>query len=273
MASAASPSPRELAAGIARGFAGATLLSLPMALTAEMWWAGTQLDPLQLATLVAIDLPLLFLVVRHLGFRDGQDLDTFDYVADALVAFGIGVVAATIFLTVFGITVDRTSSELLQLVAMQTLPCSVGAAIARSKFVGEQGELREEESTYPYEILLMVAGAGLFVFAIAPTDEVMMIGGALGPWETLGLVGLSMLGLHALVYMLGFQGQHRSEAPTWSVFLGYTVTGYVAALLTCLALLVAFGRTAGLPLVDVLTLAVVLGVPASVGAGAARLIL
>lgn len=71
--------------------------------------------------------------------------------------------------------------------------------------------------------------------------------------------------MHAVVYLVGFRGQHRSEASGWSVFFGYTTAGYATALAVSLVLLGMFGRT-GMPLDVVAVATVVLGLPAGLGA-------
>lgn len=128
-------------------------------------------------------------------------------------------------------------------------------------------------SSYPAEVLLMAVGAGVFSFNVAPTEEVVLIATEAGPVRGILLALVTMAVMHAVVYLVGFRGEHRSEASGWSVFFGYTVAGYATALAVSLALLWMFGRTAGMPPGVAALETVVLGLPAGVGAAAARLIL
>jgi uncharacterized membrane protein len=57
------------------------------------------------------------------------------------------------------------------------------------------------------------------------------------------------------------------------VFIRFTVVGYAIALLISLYVLWTFERTDGMPLRQIIPATIVLGFPAAVGAGAARLIL
>ena len=87
---------------------------------------------------------------------------------------------------------------------------------------------------------------------------------------------VSLLVMHAFVYAVRFRGEEAEEPPSspgWSVFLRYTVTGYAVALAVSLYALWTFGQTDGLGPEAALTATVVLGLPAAVGAAAARLIL
>lgn len=62
----------------------------------------------------------------------------------------------------------------------------------------------------------------MFAFNIAPTEEVVLIATRAGPVRGVLLALLTVALMHAMVYVVGFGGQHRSEAPGWSVLLGYS---------------------------------------------------
>ncbi len=66
---------------------------------------------------------------------------------------------------------------------------------------------------------------------------------------------------------------HRPPGGFWPVFAGHTVVDYVIALAVSGYLLWTLGRFDGLALQPVLAQTLVLGLPAGVGAAAARLIL
>ena len=58
------PSFGQLCVGIARGFAGAMLFSLPMIMTMEMCGLGFYIDPYRLALLQVVMVPLLVRLSR-----------------------------------------------------------------------------------------------------------------------------------------------------------------------------------------------------------------
>ena len=110
---------------------------------------------------------------------------------------------------------------------------------------------------------------------IAPTEEMLQISYKMTPWHVLAMIATSLLLIHAFVYALEFSGQEPIPpgTPFWSVFLRFTVVGYALVLLICAYVLWSFGRLDDTSWVDRLPTILVLGLPASVGAAAARLIL
>lgn len=267
------PSVHDLLLGAGRAFGGAVLFALPLLMTMEMWALAVVLSPLRLALFLAVDLVVLVGLARYLGFRDPHGLRLTDHVADALVAFGIGAVTSMAILSLLGIVDGRQSvAEVVALVAIQTVPASIGAAIARSQFV-TGGQPRQTDSRYRDEIMLMAVGAGVFCFNIAPTEEVVRIATRIGDLRAAAVAVASIAGMHAMVYLLGFRGEHRSDASGWSVLFGYSVVGYAVTLAVCAYLIWIFGHADTAPWSFVVVQTVVLAVPGALGAAAARLIL
>lgn len=267
------PSRRELILGLGRAFGGSLLFSLPILMTMEMWRFGAVLPPLRIAVFVAVTLPLLVVLARSLGFRDESGMSWIDQVADGFVAYGVGVVTATSVLALLGLLGGRAPMEIVGIVAIESVPASIGAVIARGQFGSGPARGELGGTSYPAEILLMAVGAGVFAFNVAPTEEVLLIATRIEPLQGVLLAVVTMAVMHAVVYVVGFRGQHRSQAPGWSVFFGFTLVGYATALLVVFWLLWVFGRTTEATFSVVLLEMVVLGVPAGLGAAAARLIL
>ncbi|MDQ3960055.1 MAG: TIGR02587 family membrane protein, partial [Pseudomonadota bacterium] len=182
--------------GLARAFGGAILFSFPMLMTMEMWWLGFYMDPLRLALFILLDIPLLVGLSYYAGFEPtSQRLAD---VMDAFTAYAVGFTAAGLLLVLFAIIEPGMSAdEIIGKIAVQAVPASIGAMLARSQF-----------------------------------------------------------------------GEHL-----WFVFLRFTIVGYATALLISVFILWTFGRTDGLTVGQIIQATVVLGFPAALGAGAARLIL
>ena len=268
------PSGRELALGSARAAAGATLFAMPLFLTQEMWTVGVVASPWRLVLIVVAHVPVLLVLVRHLGFRDTAGLGLGDHVADAMVAYGVGAVMSLVMLVAIGVVDGSRSLHVVAgLVAVQAVPASMGAAIARSQVATQAGQGRRDPATYPYEILLMAVGCAVFAFNVAPTEEIVMLAGRVGDLQAVWVAVSSMVGLHLVVYGMGFRGQHRADAPVWSVFLGYTVVGYAVTVVVCAGLLWVFGHLDRAPVPVMAVRTVILAVPGTLGAGAARLLL
>jgi putative integral membrane protein (TIGR02587 family) len=262
--------------GLARAFGGAIIFALPMLMTMEMWHLGFHIEPLRLALLLALGVPLLVGLAWFSGFRRTFRLR--DDVADAFVAYGVGFTASALLLGLFAVLHSGMRLDaMVGAVALQALPAAIGALLARSQF----GEAREEEERkkrqagYGGEFFLMVAGALYLAFNVAPTEEMMLIGFQMSIWQAVALAVLSLLIMHGFVYAVEFSGQHSAPPGTrwWSLFLRFTVAGYALALLISLYALWTFGRVEGLSVEMVLMMTVVLGFPAAVGAAAARLII
>ena len=97
-----------------------------------------------------------------------------------------------------------------------------------------------------------------------------LIGFRMSPWHALGLIALSVLVLHAMVFAVGFAGQ-KSHPSQRDAFLHFTLAGYGIALVVSLYILWTFGRIEA-PLSDAVRSVIVLGFPAALGAALARLV-
>jgi len=267
---------RQFFAGLARGFGGALIFALPMLMTMEMWWLGFYLERFRLALLLIVNIPLLTLLSHHAGFEE-----TFDWhedLRDALIACGIGILASSAILTVFGIiTPAMPADEIIGKIAIQSMPASIGALLGRSQLGGRKIEPEEgtKEETYASELFLMAIGALFLGLNMAPTEEMILISFKMTAWHAALLVLLSILLMHGFVYAVEFKGESTlgPDTPWWSAFLRFTLAGYVISIIVSLYVLWTFGRMDGQAGTQILMSAVVLGFPASLGAAAARLIL
>jgi putative integral membrane protein (TIGR02587 family) len=269
---------REYAQGLARAFGGAIIFSLPLLMTMEMWSLGFYMDRLRLLLFLILNLAMLVGLSRFAGFEPTVRIA--DDAMDALAAFGVGVIASVVTLAILGIlTSDTALGEFAGKVAVQTVPASFGAMIARKQLGSDQDDEAKEPAQaaagYGGQLFLMMAGALFLAFNVAPTEEMVLIGFKMSPWHSIALVLLSIIVLHAFVYGVGFAGQE--QPPHGSGFggraFGYTISGYAVALLVSLYVLWTFGRTEGADLNQIATMTVVLGFPAAVGAAIARLVI
>lgn len=268
---------RQYARGLARAFGGALIFGFPMLMTMEMWWLGFYVDRVRLVLFLVLNFGLLVGLSHFSGFEKTTRLS--DNVMDSLAAYGVGIIASAVLLSLFGILrVEMPMGEIVGKIAIQSVPAGVGAIVAR-KQMGESGEEKDKEEKerragYAGELFLMAAGAMFLTLNVAPTEEMVLIAYKMTPWHALGLVLLSILLLHAFVYAVGFGGE--KDLPEGMGFLGgivnYSVAGYGIALLISLYILWTFGRTEDVSVAAVVMMTVVLGFPAALGAASARLI-
>jgi uncharacterized membrane protein len=92
-------------------------------------------------------------------------------------------------------------------------------------------------------------------------------------WQGLALVVASIAALHAILYLVGFPGQDaRSEKSVAAGLLRHSLPGYGIVVGACLYVLWSFGRIDGSDSYQAAMSIAVLGFPASIGAGIARVV-
>lgn len=266
--------------GLARGLAGALLFALPMFMTMEMWEVALYANPARLLLLCLLNLPLLFGLAYRIGFE--RSVDWRQAGRDGIIAYALGIVLSATILWLFGLmNSDTAFTHKVAMVAFQAVPASMGALLGRSqlgmrsdKKDQEEGEY-QGESGYFNELFMMVVGALFLAFNIAPTEEVILIGYKVSPFQTLMIVLSSIMIMHAFVYSIHFKGGHQAPegAPWWNVFIRFTIPGYVLAFMTSTYALWTFERLDGSSISQMVTAIVVLTLPAALGAASARLVL
>ena len=244
-------------------------------MTMEMWQLGFTMARLPLALFVVVMMPVLFGLEYYTGFKDSTTV--LDELADAAVAYGVGLVASAMVLALFNlISPDEPLSSIVGKVALQAVPASFGAMLSGSQF-GAQGaaERRHKRDVgFGGILFLMAVGALFLAFNVAPTEEMVLIAARMTNWHGIALAIASLIVMHGFVYAASFRGApDRSEGTTrTALFFRYTVPGYAIALVVSTYVLWTFGRYEGHTTTTMIMQAVVLGFPASIGAAAARLV-
>jgi len=263
------------ARGLARAFGGALIFAFPLLMTMEMWSLGVTITPLRLTVFLGLSLPLLFGLSYYAGFRETHGW--LDDALDALAALAVGLATSAILLIVFGVlTVGEPADALAGKLGLQAVPAAIGALLARRQLASgddtgaDEGE-ENDRQTYASELFLMAVGALFVALNVAPTEEMVLIAYQMTPWHALALTALSLGLLHAMVYALGFAGQHVHAQP-WLAFLHFTVPGYLIALVVGIYAQWTFGHMDGQSGVQLAMTSVVLAFPGALGAGAARLL-
>lgn len=268
---------RGTAIAYARGAGGGMMLALPLLMTMEMWWSGFHMSTWRLLLFFAVNFGILVVLEHYSGFRDE---DTFvDELQDAVAALGIGLsIAALVLFALARISPGMPWREIVGKVVLQSIPASIGASIAVSQLGvrSEQHEERKERAGFWGTQGIALAGAVVFGFNVAPTEEPMVLGMTMHWWHVLLLLALSLLVVHALVYAVEFRGSH--VVPEGRTLLGHffstSVVSYIVALSMAAYLLWTFGRIGGdTGLMTALHMTVVLGFVTSLGAASAKLIL
>lgn len=273
---AAAVTNRDYALGLARAFGGAIIFGLPLLMTMEMWSMGLHIHPIRLGLFVAVNFVVLVILSRFGGFEPTSSIT--EDLLDAFAAYAVAIVTAGAILALFGLLGTGTpAEECLGMIAVQSVPGSFGAMIARKQLGSGESDKDEEQAArsagYAGQLFLMLAGALFLAFNVAPTEEMILIGFKMTAWHSLALMAVSLLLLHLMVFAVGFAGQEEPEGYGLARrFLVFTVPGYAIALLVSLYVLWTFGRADAGGIAALAEAAVVLGFPAAVGAAIARLV-
>lgn len=205
---------REFIVGLGRAFAGALIFSLPLLMTMEMWALGHNVEPLRLALLLVLLVPLLIALSYLGGLR--QNTHIVDDVADALMAIAVAFCAALFLLWMFGLIGPGMSlQEIVGKIALQIVSASIGAMLAQNQLGGNsEWDKRAARQNYAGEIFLMMVGALFLVLNVAPTEEMVVIAYKMTAWKDVGLAVVSIALMHVVVYVVEFRGTEARHPPS-----------------------------------------------------------
>ena len=258
---------------IVRGFAGAVLFSFPMLMTMEMWSLGVSIEPVRLVLFVTVHL-LLLMGMASYGRRD-QAIVTRQDVVDAFAAYGVGVLAAATVLLLFGVVdAGMTADAITRTIAIQAAPAGFGAMVAHLE-VDEPAA--RTGAGHPRGLassaFLMAVGALYLCASLASTEEMVLIAHKMSAWQVGGLMVFSLVMMQLFdEYAIEEELGSAAGQSAWSVSVAMTGVGYLIALAISLYILWTFGRADGLAFAQLFKETIVLGFPAALGAGAARLL-
>ncbi len=266
---------RDYAMGLGRAFAGALIFGLPLLMTMEMWALGVSVYPLRLLGFLAVNFVILVGLSRFGGFERTDTLGE-DFM-DALAACGVGIIGSAAILWLLAIIGPAMPlDEIVGKIAIQSVPMSFGAMIARKQLSGGAAAADAEKAArgagYGGQLFLMAAGALFLAFNVAPTEEMILIAYLMSTWHLLALILVSILMLHLFVYRLGFPGQEELHETPLRTFFAYSIPGYGTALAVGLYVLWTFGRIDGTAIDQVAATMAVIAFPGALGAAIARLV-
>jgi putative integral membrane protein (TIGR02587 family) len=291
-----------------RALSGAFLFGVPLLYTMEMWWIGDYSELWRLGVFLGLALVVNFSLARFAGFK--QEPPTLARSLNETVdAVAVGVLASLIVLvTLNRITLEDPLDSILGKVIIQAVPLSLGASAAniilafrvpqrddapgaeaggaggqggQEHGAAGQGEGARQTSGRHRHGLLADLGAtiigGLFIsLSIAPTEEIPTLAAGLTYVHEIALIVLSLALTYAIVFESGFDPQ-RSDTQNRGPFRQpwtKTVTAYVVALGVAGAALFLFQQVEpGDPIGEILAQTLALGLPASIGGAAGRLVL
>lgn len=272
----------------ARGVAGGLLFSLPLLFTMEVWWAGFTSHPARLMVYVLGTFALLLGYNYYAGLR--HDANLAEVVIDSVEELGLGFVISTGILTLLGrLTLDMQISEIVGKITIEAMTVAIGVSVGTAQLGGAddpedtgEGASGAKETRagkannvhFGGQMVIALCGAVLFAANVAPTEEIVMIAVEISSWKLLGIMLVSILLGAVILFRIDFTGAQRfapAEGMT-AILIGSVIT-YAVALTAAALILWFFGRFDGQALITCLAQTVVLGLAATLGASAGRLLL
>jgi putative integral membrane protein (TIGR02587 family) len=263
-----------------RGVAGGLMFSLPLLYTMEVWWAGFIAHPYRLLVYVLATLVLLLGYNRYAGLR--RDTNLTEVAIDSVEAMGIGLFLAALVLFLLGrITREMPFSEIAGVIVAEAATVAIGVSVGTAQ-LGAGGKEDEgmgkssanDEPHFGAQIVFAFCGAVLFAANLAPTEEIVIVGIQTSWLKIIGLAMISLLIAFLILHYSDFKGAQQfvvADHPTL-ILLGTVVT-YAIALSASALILWFFGRFDGVTIFTALTQTVALGLAATLGASAGRLLL
>jgi putative integral membrane protein (TIGR02587 family) len=272
----------------ARGVAGGLLFSLPLLYTMEVWWAGFTSHPWRLAVYVVATFVLLLGYNYYAGLRKDSCFE--EVVIDSVEEMGIGIAIAAVVLFLLGrVRLDTPAEEAVGQIVIEAMTVAIGVSVGTAQLGGGDGEDADDKGVgggrgraspgggeihFGGQVVLAACGAVLFAANVAPTEEIVMIAVEISAWRLLGLAALSLSVGALILYYSEFAGSrhHVRFDARHDVLVGSVVT-YAVALAASALILAFFGRFDGQALATCVAQVIVLGVAATLGASAGRLLL
>jgi putative integral membrane protein (TIGR02587 family) len=264
-----------------RGVAGGLIFSIPLLFTMEVWFAGFLLHPLRLSLYVVATFILLLAYNRFAGLRSGASW--WECAIDSVEEMGLGIVLSAAILWLVG-RFDGVDDPLVIIgkIVVEAMTVAIGVSIGTAQLGGadSQDENSEEETVETGSpsalghLALAFCGAVILASNIAPTEEALVLAEENSPLKLVLIGLLSLFGGAYVLFFAEFRGARQFANPVdgWGLMRG-AISTYAVALAASAATLFFFGRFDGESLPICLAQMVIVGVAASLGASAGRLLL
>ncbi len=264
-----------------RGVIGGLIFSLPLLYTMEVWWAGFSAHPFHLILYVAATFALLLGYNYYAGIR--HDANWLEVVIDSVEELGLGLLISASALLLLGrVSLDMTASEIVGKIIIEAMTVAIGVSVGTAQLGGTNGNSDTGEGAsgaqgnahFGGQLVIALCGAVLFAANVAPTEEIVMIASEISSWKLLLLALISLVLGAVILFRIDFTCAQRLSpaAGPAAVVIGSVIT-YAIALAASAMILWFFGRFDGQSLITCVAQTVVLGVAATLGASAGRLLL
>ena len=261
-----------------RGITGGILFSLPLLYTMEMWWRGFTADPRHLLVGAGVTYLLLLGYNRYGGLR--QDRSWWDIARDSFEEFSLAIMVSFLVLWLLNrIHFQMPANEIIGKVAIESFIVAIGISVGIEQLGGPKSKGKQSENPEKkgalydlfHDVALASCGAILFASSVAPTMEIKKLAVGSGKVNILLMIFISIAMSAVILYFSDFKGGAKKTPPPSKMAYDMVVS-YCVALAVSLGLMWFFGRIEG-SLLLVVSEMVVLGIPASLGSSAGRLLI
>ena len=259
-----------------------TVVGITFIYTMETWWHGWQLPVTTLLLYDVVGLALVLAVTRNIGFREDEQSENGlsgghqESIRQLVVDFTELIFQSflTGYLALFMLGIVKWGSPLLEIVRLGLIlvvPLGFGAALTNQLLTGAGDE---DEFAFPKNLAVFALGAVFLASTIAPTQEVEVVAAHAGWWRMSVIVIVSLVTAYLVLYELGLQGQEtRVQRRSRITMMGTATMMYALAFVVTAALLAAFGHFSDAPFEVWVQETIVIAFPATIGAGAAEVII
>ncbi|RIJ41388.1 TIGR02587 family membrane protein [Pontibacter oryzae] len=266
----------------ARGIAGGLLFSFPLLYTMEVWWAGFVAEPQDLLVLVIVTYLLLLGYNKFAGMH--PDASWPSVFIDSIEEMGIGLLISFVVLLMLnriqlsGMMIDELMGKLI----IEAMAVSIGVSIGTAQLGAEAYEEKKERDNERPSLrdskralfVLGLCGAIVIGGNAAPTEEIVMIALEASPDHVFAMALGSLLLSIIVVYFSDFRGTSGLSSKNLVYNMTFdTCLSYLTALGASAFILWFFGRFDGVSFWVGFSQVIVLGVLASLGASAGRLLI
>lgn len=284
---------------IVRGASGGFLLGTPLLYTMEVWWIGSSVQPAIMLSAIALTFIVALLLNRTEGFRSISTSTWLEAVTESIEALAIGIVCATVILILLRqIDLQTPLNEALGKLIFESVPFALGVAVANSALSGDRStsngangqkpkaptskSLPQRTSARQVELNATLTdvgatliGAIFIAFSIAPTEEVPMLAADISPPWLVLIIAASLLISYGIVFASGFLNQVKRQQQQ-GIFqrpLSETVSAYLVSVFAAALMLWFFQQlTFQDPWFVWLSHTLILGLPATIGGAAGRIV-
>lgn len=258
-----------------RGVVGGLIFSLPLLYTMEVWWTGFIASPEKLLAFVIFTFLLLLGYNRHAGMR--PDASFKNVLHESLEEIALAFTVAFLFLLLINkIGFTMSFREIAGKVIVESMIVAIGVSVGTAQLGQGNGEERKQREEGKGGLLQMavlaVCGAVLISSSVAPTEEILKIAIFSESFHLLAMIFISILVSGIILFFSDFKGTGSLEGGRRAMML-HLIISYLCALAVSILMLWFFDRIGGYGYKVIIAEIIVLGIPASLGASAGRLLI